>query len=184
MLIAPEFLTTFTTKKMFGTRENVAILKALAWEETEWGLPQTILADMGGIVIDFSNIEDQDVHNEKSGSEKSPESRPNHEIPTLSQEVPLQREDTMIYIQEAQNSSPEVSRSSQEVIRSPREIESQPFRQRSKAYFVTEFERKQSRWFGGCGIPWKRHEPHVRMAVKVKEALELELHEDLPYWKV
>lgn len=45
MLIAPEFLTTFTTKKMLGTKKNVAELKRLAGDEIEWGLPQTILAD-------------------------------------------------------------------------------------------------------------------------------------------
>ncbi|UKZ61122.1 uncharacterized protein TrAtP1_002393 [Trichoderma atroviride] len=195
MLIAPEFLTTFTTKKMFGTKQNVETLKALTWKKTEWGLPQTILADMGGIVIDFSNVEDRGVNNEKIGLEKSPESRPNHEIPTLSQEVPpevppevpLQREDTMIYNQEAQNSGQEVLGPYLEVIRSPTETESQPLRQPSKAYFITEFERRQSRWLGGCEIPWKRHEPHERIAIKVKEALEKEavrLHEDLPYWKV
>ncbi|KAK1252208.1 hypothetical protein MKX08_003395 [Trichoderma sp. CBMAI-0020] len=187
MLIAPEFLTTFTTKKMFGTRQNVAILKALTWKDTEWGLPQTILADMGGIVIDFSDIEDRGVDNEKSGLEKPPESGLNHETPTPSQEVPPQREDTMTNNQDAQNSDQEVPDSSQEEIRSPREVESQPLRQRPKAHFITEFERRQSRWFGGCKIPWKLHEPHVRMAIKVKEALDkkaLERHEELPYWKV
>ncbi|KAL7964197.1 hypothetical protein HDV63DRAFT_409673 [Trichoderma sp. SZMC 28014] len=180
MLIAPEFLTTFTTKKMFGTKKNVAKLKALSREETEWGLPQTILADMGGIVIDFSNIEGHDVTNDKFGSETLPEGRPSHRVPTLSQDVPPNREYTAIYNPEAQNSGQEVLRSSQEVIRSPRDIESQPLQQLSKDYFIREFERKQNRWLGGCEIPWKRHEPHVKHAIKEKEALG----ENPPYWKV
>jgi hypothetical protein len=129
MLIAPEFLTTFTTKKMFGTRENVAILKALA------GLPQTILADMGGIIIDFSNIEDRDIDNEKSGLET------------------LRGEDISTSNHEAQSPSQEALGSSQEMIRSPREIESQPLQQRYKDNFIIKFEQRQSRWLGGCEIP-------------------------------
>ncbi|KAM0446035.1 hypothetical protein ACHAO4_009480 [Trichoderma viride] len=166
MLIAPEFLTTFTTKKMFGTKENVAVLKALAGSQIEWGLQQTILADMGGIVIDFSNIEDQGVENEKFGLEKSPESRPNHEIPRPSQE------DDRGFC--------EAPGSSQEVIKPPGDIESQPLRQCSRDDFITKFKQRQSRWFGGCVIPWKLHKPHVKHATKVKKALG----ENPPYWKV
>lgn len=162
MLIAPEFLTTFTTKKMFGTRENVAILKALAGSDIEWGLPQTILADMGGIIIDFSNIEDRDIDNEKSGLET------------------LRREDTSTSNHEAQSPGQEALGSSQEVIRSPREIESQPLQQRYKDNFIIKFEQRQSRWLGGCKIPWKVHEPHIKHAMKAKKALG----DNPPYWKV
>ncbi|KAL7786411.1 hypothetical protein V8C37DRAFT_412516 [Trichoderma ceciliae] len=123
MLIAPEFLTTFTTKKMLGTKENNAMLKALAGSEIEWDLQQTILADMGGIVIDFSNIESQSVNNEKYRLEKP-----------------------------------------------SGDIESDPLCPGGD--FITQFERRQSQWFGGCGILWKRHEPHVRIAIKLAVAIE------------
>ncbi|EHK42587.1 hypothetical protein TRIATDRAFT_319981 [Trichoderma atroviride IMI 206040] len=166
MLIAPEFLTTFTTKKMFGTKANVAILEALAGSDIEWGLQQTILADMGGIVIDFSDIEDQGVENEKSGLEKSQGSRPNHEVPRPS------REDDRVVC--------EAFRPSQEAIRPRRDIESQPLRQCSGDDFITKFKQRQSHWFGKCEIPWNLHEPHVKHAIKVKKALG----ENPPYWKV
>ncbi|KAL7786961.1 hypothetical protein V8C37DRAFT_412311 [Trichoderma ceciliae] len=63
MLIAPEFLTTFTTKKMLGMKKN-------------WDLSHTILADMGGITIYFPNNEDEDAL-----SESSSENRPSQEAP-------------------------------------------------------------------------------------------------------
>ncbi|UKZ47944.1 hypothetical protein TrVGV298_002180 [Trichoderma virens] len=57
MLIAPEFLTTFMTKKMLGTKENVKALEELADEDdVEWTLSHTILADMGGIAIYFGPL--------------------------------------------------------------------------------------------------------------------------------
>lgn len=52
MLIAPEFLTTFTTKKMFGTKENVAKLKELAGDK-DWGLLVSIREDSVGIENDI-----------------------------------------------------------------------------------------------------------------------------------
>lgn len=80
MLIAPEFLTTFTTKKMLGTKKNVTKLKELAGG-IKWDLPQTILTDMGGIIVIFSDIGDQDNNNERSVSERPPQNPPNDEIP-------------------------------------------------------------------------------------------------------
>jgi hypothetical protein len=183
MLIAPEFLTTFTTKKMLGTNENNVLLKALAGSEIEWDLQQTILADMGGIVIDFSNIEGQSINNEKYGLEKSLETRPTHEIPRPIQEPFLQSGDTTIpeqaqrYAQEDDQAVHEAPMPSQQGIRPSGDIESDPLCPGGD--FITQFERRQSRWFGGCEIPWKRHEPHVRIAIKVKEALK-----DQPNWKI
>lgn len=183
MLIAPEFLTTFTTKKMLGTKENNALLKALAGSETEWDLQQTILADMGGIVIDFSNIEDQSINNEKYGLEKTRETRPTDEISRPIQQAISQSGDTIIsaqaqrYAQEDNQVAREAPMPSQQDIRSSGDIESEPLC--PGCDFITQFERRQSRWFGGCEIPWKRHEPHVRVAIKVKETLK-----DQPYWKI
>ncbi|KAL6834736.1 hypothetical protein V8C40DRAFT_272440 [Trichoderma camerunense] len=183
MLIAPEFLTTFTTKKMLGTKENNALLKALAGSETEWYLQQTILADMGGIVIDFSNTEDQSINNEKYGLEKTRETRPTDEIPRPIQQAISQSGDTIIsaqaqrYAQEDNQVAREAPMPSQQDIRSSGDIESEPLCPGGD--FITQFERRQSRWFGGCEIPWKRHEPHVRVAIKVKEKLK-----DQPYWKI
>ncbi|KAH8126264.1 hypothetical protein LI328DRAFT_166521 [Trichoderma asperelloides] len=129
MLIGPEFLTTFTTKKMLGTKKNVAELKRLARKPTEWDLPQTILAGMEGIIVYFSDSEVQDKNNEKT--ERSPGNRS------------------------------KTHRSSQEA-------------QSSRG------DKRQSKWLGECKIPWKRHEPHVKHAIKMKEALG----ENPPHWKL
>lgn len=166
MLIAPEFLTTFTTKKMLGTKKNVAELKRLARKPIEWDLPQTILADMGGIVVYFSDSEDQDKNNEKT--ERSPGNRSSHETPRASQEALLPRQGAMI-------SDQETHRSSQETQSSRGDVESQ-----NADDFITKLEKRQSKWLGGYEIPWKRHEPHVKHAIKMKEALgENSLH-----WKL
>ncbi|KAL6830726.1 hypothetical protein J3E69DRAFT_353909 [Trichoderma sp. SZMC 28015] len=139
MLIAPEFLTTFTTKKMLGTKENNALLKTLAG------------SDMRGIVIEFSNIEGQIISNKKYGLVK--------------------------YAQENDQVVDEALMPSQQGFIPSGDIESDHLC--PEGGFITQFERRQSRWFGVCEFPWKRHEPHVRTAIKVKEALK-----DKPYWKI
>lgn len=182
MLIAPEFLTTFTTKKMLGTRKNNVKLEELAGKKIEWGLSHTILADMGGIVVDFSGIEGQH-DDEKSRSERQPESRPSHEMPRSSHEALLTNQDVVISDQQTDRPGQEDDQvvheapgSSQEFVRSSSDIESQ----RLEADFITKFEQRQSWWFGGCEIPWKLHEPHVRLAIDEKQALKT----NPPYWKV
>jgi hypothetical protein len=186
MLIAPEFLTTSTTKKMLGTRKNAARLKALAADRgIEWGLPQTILADMGGIVVDFSNIGGQDTNNNNSRSERLAESRPSHGISRPNQEALLPNPDAIISDQGAQSFGQEDDQAidkspklSHRVIKLLGDIESLLCR-RPGVDFITELERRQSRWLGRCEIPWKRHEPHERLAIMVKKTLE-----EQAYWKI
>lgn len=159
MLIAPEFLTTFTTKKMLGTKQNNAVLKALAGGGIEWDLQQTILADMGGIVIDISNIEDQSSNNEMYGLEKSLETRSTDEMPRPAiQEASLQSGDAIISAQaqrctqgDGEVAHEEAPMPPQQDIRPSGDIESDPLCPGGD--LITQFERRQSRWFGGCDIP-------------------------------
>lgn len=151
MLIAPEFLTTFTTKKMLGTKKNVERLKKLAEEDkVEWTVSHTIFADIGGIVIKFPDADSAD------GDENS---SPN----TSSLGTPLPSEPS----QEARTSFEALgaieSQETQLLEKSPED---------DKSYeFIRLFTRRQNRWLGGCEIPWKPLPTHMKHAKKAKESL-------------
>ncbi|KAM6477936.1 hypothetical protein HDV62DRAFT_371619 [Trichoderma sp. SZMC 28011] len=151
MLIAPEFLTTFTTKKMLGTKKNVEALKK--WEKkdhVEWTISHTILADIGGIVIKFpeANSADGDENSSpntsSSGSllpsEPSQEARPSFEACGA-----LESQETRLL-----EKFPEDAKDDE---------------------FIRLFTRRQNRWLGGCEIPWKPLPTHMKHAKKAKKSL-------------
>ncbi|UKZ84358.1 uncharacterized protein TrAFT101_000268 [Trichoderma asperellum] len=133
---------------------------------------------MGGIIIDFSDRESQN-NNEKSVSERPPGNPLSHETPRASQEALLPRRGALISDRETYRSSQEATRSSRDAHSWPGDVESQPLRENADD-FITKFEKRQRRWLGGCEILWKRHEPHVKHAIKIKETLG----ENPPLWKL
>ncbi|KAL5088951.1 hypothetical protein Trisim1_006097 [Trichoderma cf. simile WF8] len=148
MLIAPEFLTTFTAKKMLGTKKNVEGLKKLAIkDQVEWTLSHTILADIGGIVIKFPDadiaIGDENSSPNTSSSGSLLTSEPSQELRTSFET--LEAQETGL-----SEKSPEDD----------------------KDYdFIRAFTRKQNRWLGGCEIPWKPLPAHMEHAKEAKRLL-------------
>ncbi|KAK5991482.1 hypothetical protein PT974_09765 [Cladobotryum mycophilum] len=141
MLVAPEFLTIFTTKKMQGTRENHKELERLAdHDDIPWTLLHTILADMGGFAIRFPS-------NKEEAGDQSEQGNFIRRTPSTEQLT-------------AEPRSPESLES---------QIPEDDIRQVPD--FVEVFRKRQKLWVGDCKIPWKPYEGHFKHAKKLKERL-------------
>ncbi|KAL6796141.1 hypothetical protein GGI42DRAFT_362182 [Trichoderma sp. SZMC 28013] len=156
MLIAPEFLTTFMTKKMLGTKKNVKALEDLAsYDGVEWTLAHTILADMGGIAIYFGPF--------PGPSKVRPRQKLGKSAGALEE---LLSEEKTLFLNE---------RAKEETKKSEKEM-----KEMLKDYeFIKTFMTKQNWWLGGCEIPWKPFEKHLPHAKRAKELLP----EDSLEWK-
>ena len=173
MLAFPEYVVGIATTNLFAACVNTPQLRELAGvDDVPWSLTHTILANMGGIAIRFSepsqreDSQRQFQQPSKSTDLKSPK-EPIGVVERCDQgQQPMDRVSATQPAMEAVN-----SRVSQDAETGTDSISKIPSKSEDVPRFLQDFRRSQNRHLSRLGeIPWAPFGPHLALAVNAQTA--------------
>lgn len=184
MLAFPEYLVGISTTNLFAAWVNHPQLKELAKnDDVPWSLTHTILANIGGIAIRFSESnkrerpEEQGRQPGKDGDIASPTGPVS--VPEKGGELPQTLAQSSVTQLEMDGAFAKISNAEQSargsISRTPPEYEAMPA-------FIHEFQKSQERHFRGLGeTPWEPFGPHLALAANARATAQWVRKNDKKY---
>ena len=171
MLAFPEYLVGISTTNLFASWVNTPELKELAEvDNVPWSLTHTILANMGGIAIRFTEhskeeVLEQNFQKTSGSSDLISSAKPISDLERCDQ-VPRSMVHGSVMQPETEVEQADVSSTAK-----ADDASSQRTLPRSEGMpkFIQDFQKNQERHLRGLGeIPWAQFRPHLALAANAR----------------